>query len=208
MGRAYESGESIRRCGKKDSRRVLHVTGVGQFGISPLRPGTRGDNLAGHSLMAHEESGPMQVREIMSREVGVVDSESTLLDAAVKMKLYDVGMLVVTEQGAPVGVVTDRDIVVRGVAEGADPTLTQVKRLMSTSLVTCFDSDEIEDASVRMRDHQVRRLLVLNTAGETVGVVTLGDIARRTRDVVMAGSVSQEVMARSTIEDTRPRADD
>lgn len=146
----------------------------------------------------------MFVRDIMTRDVAAVDIESSILDAAVKMKLYDVGMVVVSENGRPVGIVTDRDIVIRGVAEGADPTLFAVKRLMTTQVVTCREDDSPDDAVDVMQAKQVRRLVVLDVGGQPTGVVSLSDIAQRAGDPGLAGVALQGITQPTEIEAVRP----
>ncbi len=150
----------------------------------------------------------MVVKDIMNGEVIVVDAESSLLDAAVKMKLYDVGMVVVVQDGHMVGVVTDRDIVVRGVAESADPTLFAVQRIMTTKLITCNEADPVEQAQECMERHQVRRLIVVDSRGVPVGVVGVSDIARKTGRPHLAGETLEQLAEPSMAEAMRPRADD
>jgi CBS domain-containing protein len=137
-----------------------------------------------------------------------VDIDSSLLDAAVKMKLYDVGMVVVSQDGRLAGVVTDRDIVVRGVAEGADPTFFKVKRLMTTQAVTCSEDEPIESAAELMRAAQVRRLIVVDARGEPVGVLSLADIAQRAGDPGLAGIALQGVTQPTEIEAVRPHQEE
>lgn len=150
----------------------------------------------------------MLVREVMTRDVAAVDSDSSILDAAVKMKLYDIGMIVVSEEGRIAGVVTDRDIVVRGVAEGADPTFFTVKNLMTTQVLTCREDDPVENAADLMRSEQVRRVIVVDARGEPVGVVALSDIVQGTKDVALAGQVLRGVTETAIIETVRPHQDD
>ncbi len=146
----------------------------------------------------------MLVREIMTREVVAIDANSSILDAGVKMKLYDVGMLVVSDSGKPTGVVTDRDIVVRGVSEGADPTFFTVKNLMTTDTVTCREDESIEVAVERMQAAQVRRVIVLDAQDEPVGVLSLSDIAGRSGDAALAGRALQGITRPTEIEAVRP----
>lgn len=140
----------------------------------------------------------------MTRDIAAVDIESSILDAAVKMKLYDVGMVVVSENGRPVGIVTDRDIVIRGVAEGADPTLFSVNRLMTTQVVTCREDESLEDAVDLMQAKQVRRLVVLDVGGQPAGVVSLSDIAQRAGDPGLVGIALQGITRPTEIEAVRP----
>ncbi len=146
----------------------------------------------------------MLVRDVMSREVVAVDADSSLLDAAVKMKLYDVGMLVVVENGLPAGIVTDRDIAIRGVAEAADPTLFAVSRLMTTQLVACPETATVEAAAQLMGERQIRRVLIVDGDGVPVGVLGLADISRRAGDSLLAGSVMEAVTEPTLVEAVRP----
>lgn len=150
----------------------------------------------------------MLVREVMTRDVAAVDSDSSILDASVKMKLYDVGMIVVSEDGRLAGVVTDRDIVVRGVAEGADPTFYTVKHLMTTQVLTCREDDTLEAAADLMRSEQVRRLIVVDSTSEPVGVLALSDIVQRGAEVGLAGQVLRGVTEPAIIETVRPHDDE
>lgn len=120
----------------------------------------------------------MRVQEIMSREIDVVSPETTLRDAAERMQLLDVGVLPVCDKDRLVGVITDRDITVRATADGLDPFATQVGEVMSRKdLIVCLCDDNIEVATQKMHDHQIRRLPVLDRDHRLVGILTLGDLA-------------------------------
>jgi CBS domain-containing protein len=131
----------------------------------------------------------MLVRDIMSKDIAAVDVNSSILDAAVKMKLYRIGILIVSEAGRMAGVVTDRDLVIRGLAEGADPTLHTLNRLMTTNVVTCREDEPLHEAADRMKSQQVRRLVAVDARGEPVGIISLADIASRGGDFDLAGRV-------------------
>jgi CBS domain-containing protein len=118
----------------------------------------------------------MQVAEVMSRAVASIDPNSMVGDAAVAMRDSDVGALVVMEDNAPIGIVTDRDIVVRGVATGKTPLA--VREVMSQGVASCRESDDLADAAQIMSDHKVRRLPVMNEEGRLVGVVGIADVLR------------------------------
>lgn len=117
----------------------------------------------------------MELREIMTDEVAVVEPDSRINDAAQVMKQLDVGSVPVCEGREPVGIVTDRDIVLRSVAEENDSN-TAVAEVMSTDLVCGTPEMETEKAAEIMSSHQIRRLPVVERE-ELVGVVSLGDIA-------------------------------
>lgn len=124
----------------------------------------------------------MQVREIMSREVCYIDPEETVAKAAREMAEKDCGFLAIGKEseGKLSGVITDRDITVRSIAEGENPEQTKVGAVQTPQVLYCFAEDSIEDAAENMRDNQVYRLIVINNAEEKqlCGVVTLGDIVR------------------------------
>lgn len=120
----------------------------------------------------------MQVQEIMTPSVHIADPNMTIREAARWMRADDVGALPVGENDRLVGVVTDRDIVMRGVAEERAPGNTSVREVMSDGVCYCFEDDDVEGASQVMATHQVRRLPVLNRQKRLVGVVALADISR------------------------------
>lgn len=120
----------------------------------------------------------MKVKEIMSRDVEVVSPETTLRDAAERMHSLDVGVLPVCAEDRLVGVITDRDITVRATADGLDPFATQVGEIMSKDdLITCREDEEVEEATRKMREKQVRRLPVLGQERRLVGILALADVA-------------------------------
>jgi CBS domain-containing protein len=117
------------------------------------------------------------VRDVMTPDPVTVDAESTCLEAAQLMRDRDVGdVLVVDSEHHFNGILTDRDIVVRGVAEGNDPSVLKVRRVCSTDIVALRADDEIDDAVELMRLRAVRRLPVLD-GWKPVGIVSIGDLA-------------------------------
>jgi CBS domain-containing protein len=121
----------------------------------------------------------MQVQEIMTRGVEVIDPNTTIRDAARKMRADNIGALPVGENDRLIGMVTDRDIVVRAVAENRPAGNTAVREVMSERIYYCFEDDDVGDAAETMAEHQVRRLPVLNRDKRLVGVVALADLGRR-----------------------------
>jgi CBS domain-containing protein len=95
--------------------------------------------------------------------------------------------------------VTDRDIVVRAVAEGRDPNTTKVADVMSPQVAYCFEDQRVEEAAQMMEARQIRRLPILDREKQLVGIVSLGDIAIGTRDEQLAGQVLEEVSAPSGV---------
>ena len=118
----------------------------------------------------------MKVRECMTRDVKTIAPDRTLQDAARLMAALDVGVLPVGEGDRLVGMITDRDIAVRAVAEGRDPQ-TPVREAMTEEIKYCFEDEDIDHVARNMGDIQVRRLPVLNRSKRLVGIVSLGDLA-------------------------------
>src|SRR4029453_16243452 len=111
----------------------------------------------------------MQLKEVMTSRVTVIAPEATIQAAAEKMSDLDIGLLPVCEGGRLVGVVTDRDITVRAVAEGRGPVTTQVREVMTPGTIYGFDDQDVEDAARLMEQYQIRRLPVLNRRKQLVG---------------------------------------
>ncbi|MEP7138239.1 MAG: CBS domain-containing protein [Caldimonas sp.] len=120
-----------------------------------------------------------RVGEIMTRNVATVRRDETLQAAAKRMRELDVGSLPVVDGKAIAGMVTDRDITVRGVAEGMVATQAQVSEVMTPDVRWCREDDSVDKVMAEMGGAQARRLPVLNAADEIVGIVALGDVARR-----------------------------
>jgi CBS domain-containing protein len=116
------------------------------------------------------------VEEIMTRDPRTVEASATLRDAARVMSESDIGDVVVTDGGKVTGIVTDRDIVVRAVAEGRDPDSTPVGDVATTGVETIEPEASVDDALSRMREKDIRRLPVAKK-GRPVGIISLGDLA-------------------------------
>ena len=119
----------------------------------------------------------MKVSKIMSRDVTLLNPQQTICVAASLMAEIDAGALPVGENDRLVGMITDRDIVVRAVAQGRSAD-TKVADVMSKEVLYCFDTDNIDDVARNMGKARVRRLPVLNRDKRLVGIVSLGDVAR------------------------------
>jgi CBS domain-containing protein len=118
----------------------------------------------------------MQVADAMTRDVKMVNPGQSIADAARMMADSDIGSLPVAENDRLVGMVTDRDIVVRGIARGKAPDTT-IKEVMSTDIKYCFEDNDLDDVARNMGDLQIRRLPVVNRDKRLVGIVALGDLA-------------------------------
>jgi CBS domain-containing protein len=113
----------------------------------------------------------------MTTEPTTVEPKATLGEAATLMKQEDCGSIPVVEGGRLVGIVTDRDIVVRGVAAGKDPKTQRVSEVMSANPVTIGPDNDVSDAETKMADRQIRRLPVVD-GGKLVGIIVTAQIAR------------------------------
>ena len=120
-----------------------------------------------------------RIRDIMTRDVEVIQRDDTLQHAAQRMRALDVGSLPVCDGPALAGMVTDRDITVRGVAEGLLPQECKVADVMTEDVRWCRPDDTVEQVLEQMGGQQVRRLTVLDDARQVVGIVALGDLATR-----------------------------
>jgi CBS domain-containing protein len=116
------------------------------------------------------------VGDIMTRNPRTVDAGDSVADAARQLRDGDFGSVLVLGDGRVEGIVTDRDIAVRAVAEGRDPESTQVSEISSTGVATMEPSQSIEEAVQIMREHDIRRLPVVEN-GRPVGILSLGDLA-------------------------------
>jgi len=120
----------------------------------------------------------MKVREIMTTNVECVEPETNVIELAQKMKTLDIGFLAICENDRVIGIVTDRDIVIRAVASGRDLHMCTAREIMTAEVYWCFEDDDIKDVAQKMREKDVRRILILNIDKRLVGVVSLGDISK------------------------------
>lgn len=132
----------------------------------------------------------MKVSECMTTDVKIADPSRSIQDAAKLMDKNDCGSLPVGEGDRLVGMITDRDIVIRAVAAGLPPD-TPIREVMTKEVKYCFENDEIDDVAENMGDIQMRRLPVLNSKKRIVGIVSIGDLARS--DEQCAGEALAEI---------------
>ena len=136
----------------------------------------------------------MQIAEIMTRNVECTKPGASLMDAARKMKELDVGPLPVCgDDDRLVGMLTDRDIVVRGVADRRDMEQTKVQDIMTREVDYCMEDQPVEHAARLMREKQIRRLVVLNQNRRLVGIVSLGDLAVDAQDEALVESALEGI---------------
>jgi CBS domain-containing protein len=120
----------------------------------------------------------MKVKEMMTRNVEVIQPNDSLQMAAQKMRDRDIGFLPVYEGDELIGVVTDRDIAIRAIANGTNPNAIVGREIVTSPVVYCFDDQDVEEAARLMRENQIRRLIVLDRKNnQSVGVISLGDLA-------------------------------
>ena len=118
----------------------------------------------------------MKIEDVMTHDVAVVSPDETIQQAAQLMDQLDIGALPVAENERLVGMITDRDIVVRAVADGLEPGI-KVSEVMTPDVKYCFCDQEVAEVSDNMADIQIRRLPVVDRAKRLVGIIALGDIA-------------------------------
>ena len=129
----------------------------------------------------------MKVQEVMSTKVESIAPGASLRQAARKMSNLGIGSLPVIDDGRLLGIITDRDISCHAVALGRDPNSTEIHKVMSKDVTTCFDDQEINDAATLMASHHIRRLAVVNHDQQVIGVLSVDDLAHVSPD--LAGTV-------------------
>lgn len=137
-----------------------------------------------------------KVREVMTAECEWISPDTSCTEAAQTMRDSDIGFLPVGENDRLIGMVTDRDIIVRCIAEGGDPENTQVRSVMSEKTYYCFDDDNVEEVCENMGDMQVRRLPVVDRNKRLVGIVSLGDVAQAA-PTDKVGAAQQQITAKT-----------
>ena len=135
----------------------------------------------------------MLIKEMMTRNVEVVHPNASIQDAASKMKSLDIGSLPVCDGSKIHGMITDRDIVIRAVAEGRDSTQTKVADVLTDNLIYCFEDQSVQEAADAMQQYQIRRLPIVNRDKELVGIISLGDLAVDTENEKLAGATLVDV---------------
>jgi CBS domain-containing protein len=135
----------------------------------------------------------MRVSDVMTRDVEVTSPEDTIQTAAQLMKDIGAGALPVGENDRLIGMITDRDIAIRAVAEGSAPDRTKVRDIMTSDIRYVFDDEDVGEASGKMGQWQVRRLPVLNRDKRLVGIVSLGDLALESGDQARVGEAVEGI---------------
>ncbi len=120
----------------------------------------------------------MQVNQVMTATVKVARPDESVRNIARSMAELNAGVVPVTSEGEVIGMITDRDIVIRAIGAGLDPDSTTARDVMTAEVHFCYEDDEVEDVFQSMSEWQIRRLPVFNLDKKLVGIVSLGDIAQ------------------------------
>ena len=128
----------------------------------------------------------MKVRDIMTKHAEWIDADTPLKDVAKKMRDKNIGCLPVGENDRLIGMITDRDIACRAVADARDPVSTKARDVMTKGIAFCFDDQTDEDAAEMMEGKKIHHLPVLNREKRLVGVLSLGDLALRSSKALSA----------------------
>ena len=142
------------------------------------------------------ENARRRCREIMTRNVKTVNRETTLSEVAALMRDGDMGAVPVVENGKLVGIVTDRDIVVRAIADGLEASVP-VGEVMTAEVYSVSENDFVFEAIRLMGDRQVRRVPIVNETGELVGIIAMADVALETEDEREIAETLEEISSGS-----------
>jgi CBS domain-containing protein len=150
----------------------------------------------------------MKLSEIMTRDVAILQPDDSVQFAAKKMRDRDVGFLPVCDGETLIGVLSDRDIIIRALAEGMDANIMLGRDLMTAPAIYCYDDQDVSEAARIMEQHQIRRLVILSREDDRLaGVISLGDLARiETPD--LSGQVLQKVSEPVSSEETETKEAD
>jgi CBS domain-containing protein len=118
----------------------------------------------------------MKIKDVMTRNVESISPDATIESAARRMRDKDIGVLTVKTDDSLIGILTDRDIVLRSTAEGEDPASKNIAKIMNFEIESCYENDDIERAVEIMEKYKVRRLPVLNRTEKLVGIISLSDM--------------------------------
>jgi CBS domain-containing protein len=135
----------------------------------------------------------MQIEQIMTRNVEIISPETTLREAAQKMRDLDVGSLPICDGERLKGMLTDRDITIRATAEGRNPDTTQAIDVMTAAIIYCYEDQDVAEAAQVMEKKQIRRLPIVDRNKKLVGIVSLGDLAVDTGKERLAGEALTEI---------------
>ena len=139
----------------------------------------------------------MNVKEVMTPNVRIADPDQSIYEIAKLMRDDGFGVMPVGENDRLIGMITDRDICCRAVADKMNPEKTTVRDIMSEEMLYCFEDEDIDDVVDKMAKQQVRRFPVLNSNKRLVGIISLGDIALAAQNKQVAGEAISAVSKHS-----------
>jgi CBS domain-containing protein len=146
----------------------------------------------------------MKLNEVMTKDVEVIHPEDTLQTAAKKMRDRNIGFLPVCDDDRLIGVLSDRDLIVRALADGVNSNAIVGRDLVTSPAIYCFDDQSLDEAAKLMHDNQIRRLVILNRDDKRmVGVISLGDLAINVDDKT-SGDVLQSISEPESINRPEP----
>lgn len=157
---------------------------------------------------AHPKLG-IKIEEIMTRDVVTIEPGASVREAACVMSERDVGLLPVCKGNRVLGLLTDRDITVRAIAQGLDPRKTEVRDIMTADIYFCYHNEDVQEAVESFEKKQIRRLIILNRKKLLVGILSIGDLAVDTGNNNLAGEVLKRISEPEPLHlqrRTRPRA--
>ena len=134
----------------------------------------------------------MQAKEVMSSNIRIIPSNTSVQAAAGLMRDMDIGILPVTEDGEIVGMLSDRDIAIRAVAEGADPAATPAREIMSREVISCYADQDAREIVNVMEQKKVRRVVVVDRNNEAIGLISVDDLAAHPEIRPLAERVIQQ----------------
>ncbi len=120
-----------------------------------------------------------KLKDIMTREVGMISPDATAADAALRMAKLDVGSIPVCDGERLIGMLTDRDLIVRVMAPGREPKMTRVKEVITDTMHYCYEDEDSAQAAHLMSERQIRQLPILSRSKQLVGIVSLRDLATK-----------------------------
>ncbi|HET8701891.1 MAG TPA: CBS domain-containing protein [Nitrococcus sp.] len=135
----------------------------------------------------------MDIREVMHRDSYWAQPTTPLIDIARAMREHDIGSLPVVESDKLVGMVTDRDLAIRGLADGRDASSTTARDIMTGEMYWCYDDTDVNEVAKYMQEKRVRRIPVVNHDKRLVGMVSIGDITRASTE--LAGETLRKLSA-------------
>jgi CBS domain-containing protein len=145
----------------------------------------------------------MKLSEIMTRDVVIMQPDDSLQSAAKKMRDLNIGFLPVCDGENLIGVLSDRDITIRALADGMDVNIMLGRDLMTSPAIYCFEDQDVSEAAKIMEENQIRRLVILDRENKRlVGVISLGDLARN-ETAKRSGQVLQKVSEPNRAEKTK-----